>query len=165
MLKYYDELSPYHYGMDCSFSEVKNIGWLHKDYPFKTGEIDSIFLKKLKRLILKSDEDGGRFDVLVDRLRGSCACPVCGQSDLRISDENKSFLLGSAEVWIPDIKSDGNYFATFGLIIHYIEEHTYQPPQEFIDSVLLLDENAGFNAQSAQAKLSEQYILSKSRPG
>jgi hypothetical protein len=157
MLKYHEELSPYHYGMDCNFPEVKNIGWLHKAYEFKVGEINLAFLNKLKELILNSNR--ATCDVLVDRLRGSCQCPICGENELKISNGNNCFLLGSAEAWIPDNKLEGHYFATFGLIIHYIEKHKYQPPQDFIDSVLALNINADFNAQSVQDELAEKYIL------
>jgi hypothetical protein len=156
MLEYYEDLSPYHYGMGLTVPEVSNIGWLHADHPFNVGKVEPNFLKKLEDLVLSSNKSS--CDVLVDRLRGSCSCPVCGKSDLRVSNESKSFLLGSAEVWVPSNKADNLYYATFGLIIHYVNDHHYQPPQEFIDSVLELDLNSLFNGQSVKDTLGEKHF-------
>jgi hypothetical protein len=151
MLNHHEDLSPYLYGMTFVIPEVKNIGWLDKDHPFKIGEVKPEFLSKLKKLIFNSD--GGNCNILVNELRGSYECPVCGKHKLKISEEDDYFILGSAELWIPDHKIEGQYFATFGLIIHYIEEHHYQPPQDFIDSVLYLKEDISLDAQSIQDKL------------
>jgi hypothetical protein len=138
----------------CGFP-VKNIGWLDKNHPFNTGLVELIFLNKLKELIFNSDE--GNCNILVNELRGSYECPVCGKHGLKIDIENDYFMLGSAELWIPNNKVEGEYFAAFGLIIHYIEEHQYQPPQSFIDSVLCLDKDITFNGQSVQNRLVRKY--------
>jgi len=46
-------------------------------------------------------------------------------------------LLGGAEIWIPD--SSQGYFAAPDLIIHYIEEHQYLPPREFLSALAIVD--------------------------
>jgi hypothetical protein len=150
-LNHRKDLSSYLYGMTFTIHEVKNIGWIDKHHEFKTGAVQSIFLKKLRELIFNSYK--GSCNILVDELRGSYDCPVCEKHDLRISNENDYFILGSAELWIPNNKAEGNYFAAFGLIIHYIEDHHYQPPQDFIDAVLALDMNSIFNGQDVQDRL------------
>jgi hypothetical protein len=156
MLEHYEDLSPYHYGMGLTIPEVVNIGWLDANHRFTTGDVESDVVEKLEELALNSNKSS--CDVLVDRLRGSCACPVCGESYLEVSDGHKSFLLGSAEIWIPNHKIRDQYYATFGLIIHHVKEHHYQPPKEFIDSVLALDINCEFIGQAIKDKLGEKHF-------
>jgi hypothetical protein len=79
------------------------------------------------------------------------------KKDLELSNKNEKFILGSSEIWIPEYKAEGHYFATFGLIIHYIKDHGYKLPQEFIDSVLILDINLCFNGQAVRDKLVRKY--------
>jgi hypothetical protein len=156
MLKYYADLSPYHYGMGLTIPEVVNIGWLSTGNEFNTGKVDPVVVEKLKDLILSADKMP--CDILVDRLRGSCSCPLCGESDLKISNQDEYFFLGSAEIWIPSHRTNNYYYATFGLIIHYIEEHNYRPPVEFIKSVLALDSDTEFNGQSVKNRLGEKHF-------
>jgi hypothetical protein len=145
MLKYYEDLSSYEYYMHCPIPEVKNIGWLDKEHNFRTGDVDFSFLEKLELLVFNSYEE--HCNILVNELRGSYECPVCGKYRERITSGNQGFTLGSSELWIPDFRQKDHYFATFGLIFHYVKDHNYKPPQEFVDSVLALDMLAEFNGQ------------------
>jgi hypothetical protein len=158
MLEYHEDFSPYHYGIDTYFAESRNIGWLSGAHDFAVGVANPSFIPKLKELIFSSGRGKGDFSIVVDRLRGSYPCPICGESPLRVMDDKgKSFLLGSAELWVPDNEREGCYFATFGLIIHYVMEHQYQPPQEFIDSVLAVSVDSDFNGEAAKDSLAEKY--------
>jgi hypothetical protein len=143
--------------MPCPIPEIRNVGWLNKDHPFKTGDVDSKFLEKLEQLIFNSYR--GSCNILVNELRGGYECPVCGIRGLEIGDERTGFFLGSSELWIPDNREEGHYFATFGLIIHYVRDHHYQPPQEFIDAVLALDINTEFDGQAIRDELCHKYYL------
>jgi hypothetical protein len=155
-LEHHEEFSLYIYDTDCSFSEVRNIGWLHRDNEFVTGSVPTNFLPKLEELIFNSNKS--IFSVVVNQIRGSHPCPICREKPLRIvNNEGKSFLLGAAELWVPDKGREDCYFATCSLIVHYVMEHHYQPPQEFIDSVLALSVNSNFNGQEIQDKLAEKY--------
>ena len=151
MLNHHEDLSSYKYGMTLTIPEVKNIGWIDKNQQFNMGDVSPDFVQKLKELIFNSDE--GPCNILVNELRGSYDCPVCEKHEIKISNENDYFILGSSELWVPDNRSEEHYFATFGLIIHYIEDHQYQPPQDFIEAVLALDINTKFNGQDIQDKL------------
>jgi hypothetical protein len=155
-LEHHEEFSPYLHDTDCSFSEVRNIGWLHKDNEFITGAVPPNFLPKLEELIFSSRK--GAFDIVVNQIRGFRSCPICGESALKITnDQGRSSYLGSAELWIPDKEAEGCYFATSSLIIHYVMEHQYQPPQAFIDSVLALSLDSNFNGEIVKDKLAEKY--------
>jgi hypothetical protein len=156
-LKSYEDLSFYSHYIRGSAIEVKNIGWLDQSHPFLKKEINNDFVEKLKKAILNTYKGSYSCDIVVDKLRGSYACPVCGEHGLRISNGQESFPLGSAELWIPDNKVKGHYFATFDLIIHYVEDHDYCPPQEFIDAVLALDLESDFNGQEIRDQLARKY--------
>jgi hypothetical protein len=155
-LEHHEEFSPYLYDTDCSFSEVRNIGWLYKDKEFTSGTVPPNFLPKLEELIFSSRK--GAFDIVVNKIRGFCPCPICGERELIImDDQGRPFYIGSVELWIPKKEEEDCYFATAGLIIHYIMDHQYQPPQEFIDSVLALTPDSDFNGEAVQDKLAEKY--------
>jgi hypothetical protein len=157
MLKYYEDLSLYEYYMHSPTSEVRNVGWLDEAHEFTTGEVTPELLEKLEELILNSHKSS--CNILVNKLRGQHKCPICGVRGLAIGDERTGFILGSSELWIPDNKHEGHCFATFGLIIHYIKDHHYRPPQDFIDAVLELDPNIEFDGQAVRDALSEKYYL------
>lgn len=157
MLKYYEDLSVYEYYMPCPIPEVKNVGWLDQSHLFPTGEVSQDFLEKLEDLIFNSYR--GSCKIFVNKLRGSYDCPICGAHKLSISNERNNFVLGSSELWIPDSKRDGKYFSTFGLVIHYVRDHHYKPPQEFIDAVLALDMNIQFDGDDARDALESKYNL------
>lgn len=112
-MSYYEDLSPYNYH---HHSEVElNIGWLQKDQPFVVGKVPEGFLDKLK----KYSED----EFIIFQTKGMHSCEFC--------QDNK---FSSNEMRI--IGSDNSIYASPYLIIHYIEQHNYLPPQEFISAVL-----------------------------
>jgi hypothetical protein len=157
MLKYYPDLTKYEYYMHCPTSEVINVGWLDKNHSFTTGEVDSDFLNKLEELALNSHKSP--CNICVNELRSSYECPICGESELEIGDKRTGFALGSSELWVPHMELEGHYFATFGLIIHYIRDHHYCPPKEFIDAVMSLDMETEFDGQTIRDELSYKYYL------
>jgi hypothetical protein len=155
MIEHYVDLSSYCHEISFNIDDVKNVGWIGRNQEFACGESEQKFIDKLKTIILKSGK--GTYDVLVDKIRGSYECPICGEQELEIRDENTYFILGSAEVWIPDSKVCGNYFSVPGLIVHYIEDHQYRPPEEFINAVLEFNYDIDFNGQLIQDRLIEQH--------
>ncbi len=91
---------------------IKNvkIAWLDEGKPYTEGKCPEEFLKKLKKL-----------DVRV-HTKGWHTCPFCGNAT-------------SSTQFIWQIKGKIHYDVPY-MIIHYIEEHNYLPPQEFIDFVM-----------------------------
>jgi hypothetical protein len=47
----------------------------------------------------------------------------------------KKILLGSAEIWVPAL-GQAVIYAAPDLIYHYVKEHRYLPPADFINAVL-----------------------------
>jgi hypothetical protein len=92
------------------------VGWLDKGKPYTKME-DSDF-NKLANLILKLEEIGPSVYT-----KGWHNCPFCGN--------HKS----STQFQIR-LKGGKTFYDAPEMIIHYIIDHEYLPPQEFIDAVM-----------------------------
>lgn len=55
---------------------------------------------------------------------------------IKVTHDGTTLLLGSAEIRVPSRL--GVVYAAPDMIYHYIKDHDYVPPQEFIDAVLEL---------------------------
>ena len=86
------------------------IVWLDTVAPFTTGDCPDGFLKKLKSLEPNV------------HTKGFYKCPYCKNAR-------------SSREYVLKIK-DNKYYSVPEMIIHYIEEHNYLPPKEFIDYVM-----------------------------
>ncbi|MCS7874518.1 hypothetical protein N0021_15730, partial [Pseudomonas aeruginosa] len=75
-------------------------------------------------------------------------CVVAGCRDLFVGDVG----LGFSEIWIPGVEK-GAYFASPSLILHYIEEHDYCPPQMYSEAVMAVDLEVGYKAQEVYVGL------------
>lgn len=122
--QYYQDMTQYNYGgiydiikKDAKLSKLVdvygkyvNIGWLSKDYDFERGDVPNGFIQNLN--IKKKRESIHR---------GYHNCDFCGNSHscsiYKIDGDEKSYIF-------PD------------MLQHYIEQHKYKPPQEFIDVVM-----------------------------
>lgn len=95
------------------------VGWLKRGHDFSRGTVPSWLVHRLRRLL---EQTRKRFPDLT--FRGVHACTLCADCH-GLPDSN-------INVWIPG--EDVVYAAPAG-ILHYIEAHTYTPPQAFIDAV------------------------------
>lgn len=72
-------------------------------------------------------------------MRGYHLCLFCSpprEDMLRVEDPNEQGCfawLGHAEIWVEG--ADGTRYAAPTLVVHYIDEHEYLPPRDFIDAV------------------------------
>lgn len=139
---FYEDLSGYCYYLKTPVSTVRNVGWLEKDKPYKTGRVPDGFLSKLSSIILGNDI----VDAQVNRIRSAhpCALSDCGSPE--ITDGERKVTLGAAEIWIPSCE-EGSFFAAPSMIYHYVEKHNYLPPQEFIAAVMAFDLATPYKAQ------------------
>ena len=122
----YPDLSPYEYLPGESPVAMVNVGWLGPRSPFETGDMDPGFRHALLELIA---------DRPAHRTRGFHGCELCPRTEpVRIPfGEPGSVLLGSAEVHVAG--ADGVVHAAPNLVHHYVTEHGYRPPQQFVDAV------------------------------
>jgi hypothetical protein len=78
-------------------------------------------------------------------MRGFHVCELCPRSaddmwpwpPLSVQEEEGEFFVGSAEIRVP--AGDGTTFAAPDMIIHYVTEHGYRPPDSFLDALVVLD--------------------------
>jgi len=122
---YYPDLSPYEYAPDPD--PAYNAGWLDASVPFPTGEASSAFRQKLLATC--------RPQYVVRLYRGVHTCQFCPEPEtpVYVPWEGERITLGNGE--IRAIGTDVVYAAPT-LVYHYVVDHDYQPPQEFVDAVL-----------------------------
>lgn len=117
----FDDLSPYTYDFRAERNPdptVVNIGWLACDEEYPLGvvggddnDLTELFLIKLKEFVKHHT---------VNLYRGSHRC-WCGKAQ------------SNGEI---RVKHQGITYVAPWMILHYVAEHQYKPPQVFIDAVL-----------------------------
>jgi hypothetical protein len=147
MAMHYADLSNYAYYLKKPVDSVRNVGWLDAAYEFDVGAVPDGFLEKLEAIICSI----GSLNAHVNKIRGVHSCSVCGElGPFEIGSNN--VVLGASELWIPDVES-GLYWAAPSLIYHYVRDHGYRPPDEFIKAVMAMNLESGFNAQDVYLDL------------
>ncbi len=122
-MTYYVDLTPYEYGEDPVPGGV-NIGWLSHDHPFPRGVASKGLVSSLMRLAAHPE----------NRYRGYHHCDLCPSLDAaEKATRCGDLFLGNGEIRIRD--GERVYVAPT-LIVHYIAEHSYRPPDEFIAAAL-----------------------------
>ena len=124
---YYPDLTPYCYIEGETAPDLLNVGWLDIEHSFpkkKASEelLDALFEKCLH---------------LVMPTRGRHECQFCDGpigSGTEVTRNGKTIWLGSAEIRVE--AQDGKVYAAPNLIYHYVLEHDYDPPPEFLDALL-----------------------------
>ena len=72
-------------------------------------------------------------------MRGWHQCPSCkgaashGVRGTKAVRDGESVSLGDAEIRV--VGKDGTWLIAPTLVLHYVTEHAYRPPAEFIDAV------------------------------
>lgn len=99
----------------ASGAHVRAIGWLHPDHPFSKGPVSPEFVTKLTQFIGLSSESSSTLFCII--MMGPHTCEFCGQNK-----DNRNFGVPCGEL----------LYVAPAMIGHYIEQHEYQPPEEFI---------------------------------
>lgn len=119
-MTYYPDLTRYSY--DESDREMLNVGWLALEHTYRKGIVDQRVVDALR--VLSSGYD--------NQMRGVHHCEFC--------DTDRPSVLGGpamdTEVWLGSAEirvrgADGMLYTAPNLVIHYITEHQYCPPEEF----------------------------------
>lgn len=123
---YLRDLSPYPHKKEHQFLSTLSVGWLAKQHPYFQGETSEDFKERLFVFCLNH----------VRQTRGFHVCEFCTPSPpflVYAQRDDKEVWLGSAEI---RVVYQGNIYAAPDLIYHYVIEHQYRPPDEFIEAVL-----------------------------
>ncbi len=135
-MTYYPDLSPYAYG-HRAHPGVVHVGWLDNVHPFPHGTVEVRLIERMKLLAAKP----------VERYMGEHTWELCVeppdlvQTNLpnrTVIDPNCSWAQ-----WVGKRSSNGEIrvsrggvmFAAPVLVVHYIEEHGYLPPSDFLKAI------------------------------
>ena len=125
-----------------------HIGWLDSEHKYEKGIVDLNVIKKLAAI---HDREPTRL------MRGVYQCRFCPLDRGWIYyKDSEHQLLGHAEIWVPN-QDKTKIFAAPSLIIHYILEHGYKPPQEFIDAVINFDLNSDWSGDQTWMDLMDDW--------
>jgi hypothetical protein len=123
---HYADLSRYEYLPDQP--EMLNIGWLALGYEFSVGPVPP---EAMRRLLVMADDQ-------VNVTRGIHRCEFCdldAMVSMAAPVNGGLVYLGMGEL---HVQGDGGpVYSAPSLIVHYIAEHKYQPPEEFQQAVLI----------------------------
>jgi hypothetical protein len=106
------------------------IGWLDGDRPYHRGPVPAAFTAALRQACLHG---------AVRLTRGYHPCTLCPRDSpypVVVVDGDESYAVGHAEVRVEDRRFRA--FAAPNMVIHYVEQHDYRPPDAFIAAVLRL---------------------------
>jgi hypothetical protein len=135
-MTYFPDLSPYAYGHHAH-PGVVHVGWLDNVHPFPLGTVETSLMERMRRIATKP----------VELYRGRHCCELCMEppdlvktnlANRVVIDPNCSWALwvgqrsGNGEI---RVSRGGVTFAAPVLIVHYIEEHGYLPPPDFLKAV------------------------------
>lgn len=126
-MTYYADLTAYTYIEHDMREGTVNVGWLDPSRPFVRGNSSQEFLGRLWQYCCYP----------VARTRGYCPCDFCKGRQLgplRVSRGKQDLRLGTAEIRV--FGEHGRIYAAPDLVYHYVSEHSYLPPEEFVNAVL-----------------------------
>jgi hypothetical protein len=125
-MTHYLDLTAYSYGATKnSEASARNVGWLAAGFHFPTSPADPKFVERLWRYCAVS----------VGQTRGLHECDICrSRSANEVERGDEKLLLGSAEIRV--VSREGHVYAAPNLIYHYVVDHSYAPPPEFVGAVL-----------------------------
>jgi hypothetical protein len=132
---YYPDLTNYEYSPP-PLPNVLNIGWLEHPFQFPQGNIDEHLIKKLTQV------------TRVNYWSGKHSCQFC--KDMAPADR----AMGTGELWI---QGEGNIiYVAPSLIVHYMRDHDYCPPEEFIHAVEMIRTDYHLNVKRIMQKRGKQ---------
>ena len=127
---YYADLSTIPNSWHGSVLSGKAVGWLSCEYSYPKGKIASGFLERLSIFCCSSHI----------YYMGSMKLPTCGDN---------RHCLGSGDILI---FGPGDVYIAPNMIYHYVADHDYLPPDEFIQAVLFspLPDSAEYHARTIE---------------
>lgn len=129
-MAYFADLTPYTYIRRTARENELNVGWLGDQQDFPQGRVPEEVLEKIFALCRTP----------VNQTRGFYRCLLCPDKGLNrnpgytVVRDGITLLLGSAEIRVNS--KSGKSYACPTMIYHYIKDHSYKPPEEFINAVL-----------------------------
>lgn len=98
---------------------VRAIGWLSADQSFAVGDVSGAFVSRLR--LLCSQWEAGAPQLCWAVAAGRHTCEICGQ------------FRSTGNIGVP---AGQLLFVAPEMVLHYVEAHRYQPPEEFVAAVI-----------------------------
>jgi hypothetical protein len=118
---------------DLSGKVIVKVGWLDAPHSYPTGEVAGEDIQAMERLVVHTW-------LPPYRAMGWHDCTLCPRAPtdgpIVREIEGQARMLGATEIWVPD--GDVMYSVPT-LILHYIEDHQYLPPEVFIKALRKID--------------------------
>jgi hypothetical protein len=112
---YIDDLTPMIDRNGQAMPKIVAIGWLDRGHEFSVGQTPLDFRDVLRRLCEQP----------VRRTRGFHNCPFCTGEQVR----------GNGEIDV--LGQDRRVFVAPSMVSHYVDRHSYRPPEAFVQAVRL----------------------------
>lgn len=125
MTEYYKDLTYYslHH-----FENAQNIGWINEVNEHNKGSVPSEFIDNLWLYVKRP----------FNEIRGNLNCCLCNGEKVHfptLTDSVELSKLGLSEIRVISETGEQKYAAP-SIMLHYISEHGYCPPEEFIKAVI-----------------------------
>ena len=131
-MTHYEDLSPYRYVKESIPAGVSavNVGWLDPGEEYARGNVPDGFTDALAVVVRDSRQM---------KMRGwhSCQLPHIGYVEpypTTVDVGGQKVSLGGAEVRV--VAKSGEWMIAPDLILHYVTNHSYKPPTDFIEAVM-----------------------------
>lgn len=132
-MTYFPDLAPYDYLPDTvpAGVELLTVGWLDSDHDFPVDDgagPDPVFWRNL--ITLAADHS-----TVATRGVHGCHFRHLIESDYQYNAVygTRVLFLGNAEIRV--LAPDGRWLTAPNLVVHYIRDHGYRPPAEFVEAV------------------------------
>lgn len=131
-MTYYPDLAPYDYLPETvpPGVELLTVGWLEPGYDFPTADEDPDPRFWQNLITLAADHT-----VAATRSVHACRFRHLFEADYqyRAVYGTRVLYLGGAEIRV--VAADGRHLTAPTLVVHYVRDHGYQPPQAFVEAV------------------------------
>lgn len=146
-MEHYKDLTYYSFH---HFENALNIGWINETAPYTKGKVTEIFLEKLKEYIIHP----------FNSIRGYRKCDLCNCNSFKVCVSNQEINLGYSEIRV--ISQNGKQrFAAPDMIYHYITDHNYLPPFQFIEAVINGPKPYSKDYQNFTERYAEEFLWSE----
>jgi hypothetical protein len=105
--------------MVASGEHVRAVGWLHRQCPFPQGDVPAMVIERMREFARRWWESTSALDWGV--FLGVHNCEFCGHFH------------ASGNFGVPD---GPLLFVAPEMVLHYVEQHKYLPPDEFISALM-----------------------------
>jgi hypothetical protein len=121
-MAYFADLSRYAF-VAAGSRAARNVGWLDENHAFPTEPPHPELLRAIWEYCM----------FLVMPTRGLHSCALCKSGNNTFCRQDTKLTLGSGEIRV--FSASGDTYAAPNMIYHYVLEHHYRPPEEFLQAI------------------------------